>query len=142
MSTRRWLLAWLGAPVLAIVNGALREVAYKDALGDSTAHQVSVAPLIVMLALYFRFLDRRWPLAGTREAASVGAIWVALSVVFEFGFGHYVEGDSWPALLENYDVTAGNLWILILVAIAAGPATTRALRVNRTAGEAGSLSSA
>ena len=124
---RRWLLAWVGAPVLAIVNGAVREFAYKDQVGESAANQISVAPLIALLALYFWVLQRRWPLATTRDALSIGAIWVALSVLFEFGFGHYVEGDSWADLLQNYDVTEGNIWILILLWIAAGPATVRAI---------------
>ena len=124
---RRWLVAWVGAPVLAIVNGAVRELAYKEQVGESTANQISVGPLIALLALYFWVLQRRWPLATTREALSVGAIWVALSVLFEFGFGHYVEGDSLGDLLHNYDVTAGNLWILILLWIAVGPATVRAV---------------
>jgi hypothetical protein len=124
---RRWVVAWVGAPVLAIINGAARELAYKDQVGDSTANQISVAPLIALLALYFWVLQRRWPVATRRDALSMGAIWVALSVLFEFGFGHYVEGDSWTDLLQNYDVMAGNLWILILLWIAAGPATVRAV---------------
>ena len=124
---RRWVVAWVGAPALAIVNGAARELAYKDRVGDSTANQISVAPLIALLALYFWVLQRRWPLATTRDALSVGAIWVVLSVLFEFGFGHYVEGDSWADLLQNYDVTSGNIWILILLWIAVGPETVRAV---------------
>jgi hypothetical protein len=124
---RRWLVAWVGAPMLAIVNGAARELTYKDQLGESTANQVSVAPLIALLALYFWVLQRRWRLATTREALSVGAAWAALSVLFEFGFGHYVEGDSWADLFATYDVTGGNLWILIPLWIAVGPATVRAI---------------
>ena len=124
---RQWLLAWVGAPVLAIVNGAGRELAYKDRVGESTADQISVAPLIALLALYFWVLQRRWPLATRRDALAVGAAWAALSVFFEFGFGHYIEGDSWGELLRTYDVTAGNLWILIPLWIAAGPAAIRAI---------------
>lgn len=130
---RRWIVAWVGAPALAIVNGAAREFAYKDQVGESAANQISVAPLIALLALYFWVLQRRWPLATRRDALSIGAIWVVLSVLFEFGFGHYVEGDSWAELLDNYDVTVGNLWILILLWIAAGPATVRAIAAKRAA---------
>ena len=130
---RRWLMAWLGAPVLAIVNGAARELTYKEQVGESTANQISVAPLIALLALYFWAVQRQWPLAARRDALSMGAVWVVLSVLFEFGFGHYVEGDSWADLLQNYDVTAGNLWILILLWIAAGPATARASAGRRSA---------
>ena len=123
---RRWLLAWVGAPALAIVNGAVREFVYKNQVGESAANQISVAPLIALLGLYFWALQRRWPLATTRDALSIGAIWVALSVLFEFGFGHYFEGDSWSELFQTYDVTEGNIWILILLWIAAGPAIVRA----------------
>jgi hypothetical protein len=123
---RRWLIAWLGAPALAIVNGAARELVYKEQVGESTANQISVAPLIALLTLYFWFLQRRWPLATTRDAVAVGAAWAAMSVLFEFGFGHYVEGDSWSDLARTYDVTAGNLWILIPLWMAAGPVTVRA----------------
>ena len=124
---RRWLLAWLGAPVLAIVNGAVREFAYKEHVGESAANRISVTPLLALLAVYFWFLQRRWPLGSTRDALSIGAIWVALSMLFEFGFGRYVEGDSWEDLFESYDVRVGNLWILILLWIAAGPATVRTI---------------
>jgi hypothetical protein len=129
---RRWLLAWVGAPVLAIVNGAARELVYKQQVGESAADQISVAPLIGLLAVYFWVLQRRWPLETTRDALSVGAIWAALAVLFEFGFGHYVEGDSWEDLFATYDVTAGNLWILILLWTALGPAAIRALATTRS----------
>ena len=122
-SVRRWLLAWLGAPVLAIINGAVRELAYKDQVGDST--DFSGTADRAARALLFG-LQRRWP-ATTRDAVD-RAIWAALSVLFEFGFGHYVEGDSWEDLLGTYDVTAGNLWILIPLWIAAGPAVVRCNR--------------
>ena len=130
---RRWLIAWVGAPVLAVVNGAIRELVYKDQVGASTADQISVAPLIALLGLYFWVLQRRWPLATRREALSIGAVWAAMSVLFEFEFGHYVEGDSWADLFRTYDVTAGNLWILIPLSIAAGPVTVRAIAVGRSA---------
>ena len=132
-TSRRWLIAWVGAPVLAIVNGAIRELVYKEQVGEATADQISLAPLIALLALYFWVLQRRWPLATRREALSIGAAWVTLSVLFEFGFGHYVEGDSWADLLRTYDVTAGNLWILIPLWIAAGPAVVRAMAATRSA---------
>ena len=130
---RRWVLAWAGASVLGIVNGATRELAYKDRVGDATANRISVATLLALLALYFWALRRRWPLASTRDALSVGGVWVVLTVLFEFGFGHYVDGDSWEELLENYDVTEGNLWLLILLWIGVGPATVRALAAGRSA---------
>ena len=118
-------MAWLGAAVLGVVNGAIREAAYKERVGESTANQISVAPLIALLGLYFWTLQRRWPLPTTKGALEIGSAWVVLTILFELGFGHYVAGDSWSELLENYDVTEGNLWVLVLLWIGVGPAAAR-----------------
>jgi hypothetical protein len=128
---RNWLLAWAGASFLGVANGATRELVYKDQVGETTANQISVATLIALLTLYFWALERRWPLGTNRDALSVGAIWVALTIVFEFGFGHYVDGDTWEELFSNYDVSEGNLWLLILAWIGMGPASLRALAASR-----------
>ena len=85
----------------------------------------SVATLVALLGLYFRVLQRRWPLATTKGALETGGAWVVLTILFEFGFGHYVAGDSWSELLENYDVTEGELWVLVLLWIGVGPAVAR-----------------
>ena len=129
---RRWVLAWLGASVLGIVNGGVRDFAYEERVGETTAGQISTGTLIALLALYFWILQRRWPLASRREALSVGAIWVALTVLFEFGFGAAAEGLTWEQMLEPYDLTEGNVWLLVLVWIALGPAAVRA-RAKRAA---------
>ena len=70
-------------------------------------------------------LRRRWPLASRREALSARAAWGAMTVAFELGFGHWADGDSWESLLDNYDVTAGRLWVLVPAAMAAGPELVR-----------------
>lgn len=124
---RNWIVAWVGASVLGVVNGATRELVYKDQVGDATANRISVVMLLALLAIYFGALQRRWPLATERDALSIGGIWVVMTVLFEFGFGHYVDGDSWEELLQNYDLTEGNLWLVILLWIGVGPATVRAL---------------
>jgi hypothetical protein len=104
---------------------------YKERVGELTADQISTGTLIALLALYFWALDRRWPIPTIRGAFTIGAAWVALTVLFEFGFGHYVDGKSWSDLLENYNLASGQIWILVLAWIAAGPALVRALRARR-----------
>jgi len=118
---RRWLPAWLGLATLGVTNGIVREIAYADTVGDHAAHQLSTFTLIAMIAGYTWWLERRWPLASTADALRVGSLWVVMTVAFEFGFGHYVDGASWSTLLADYDLTRGNLWILVLVTIAAAP---------------------
>jgi hypothetical protein len=125
---RRWTVAWLGGSVLGIANGTIRELTYKDRLGELTADQVSGATLIGLLALYFWLLDSRWPIPTRRTAFAIGGTWVALTVAFEFLFGHWVDGDSWSKLAGNYNLAEGNLWLLVLAWIGAGPAVIRRLR--------------
>ncbi len=127
---RRWVAAWLGGSVLGVANGVVRELAYKDRVGETTANQLSAVSLVALLAAYFWFLQRRWPIRGTREALEIGATWAVLTVLFEFGFGHYVDRKSWAELLENYDVTEGNLWVVVLLWILVGPAVVRTLDVR------------
>lgn len=128
---RRWVIAWLGASVLGIANGGIRDFGYEERVGESTAGQISTGTLIALLALYFWVLQRRWPLASRQDALSVGAVWVVLTVLFEFGFGSAAEGLAWGEMLEPYDVTKGNLWILVLLWIGAGPMVVRASATTR-----------
>lgn len=128
---RRWAVAWLGGSVLGIANGVIRETLYKDRVGDLTANQISAATLIALLALYFWLLERRWPISTRRLALEIGATWVLLTVLFEFLFGHYLDGKSWSELFENYDLAGGNLWLLVLAWIGVGPAAVRALHRRR-----------
>ena len=128
---RIWLVAWLGGPLIGIANGTLREVAYKDRVGELTAHQLSTASAIALFAGYFEWLARRHPLASTREALEVGTAWLALTVAFEFGFGRGVAHTSMDELLADYDLRRGRLWPLVLAWIALGPAVVRAHRAAR-----------
>jgi hypothetical protein len=49
-------------------------------------------------------------------------------VLFELGFGHWVDGESWAELAEQYDLASGHVWLLVLVWLGLGPAAVRALR--------------
>jgi hypothetical protein len=128
---RKWILAWVGASVLGVANGVARETTYSDRVGDDAAHVISTGMLLMLLGGYMWLLQRRWPLESRREALSVGATWTLMTIAFEFGFGHWVDGDSWSELLENYDVTAGKVWIFVPVAMAAGPELARRLSAHQ-----------
>ncbi len=130
---RAWIIAWLGGSVLGIVNGVARELTYKDRIGETTANQISAGTLSALLALYFVILQRRWPIPTTRNALEIGCAWAVLTVLFEFGFGHWVDRKSWDELLANYDITEGQLWSLVLLWIGVGPAATRTVAASRFA---------
>ena len=134
MSPRRtWLLAWLAGPLIGIANGTLRELAYKDRVGERTAHQLSTGSAIALFAAYFELLARLRPLTSARDALQVGFVWLALTVAFEFGFGRAIAHTSWDELLADYDLRKGRLWPLVLAWIALGPAIVRARRCGKAA---------
>jgi hypothetical protein len=125
-SRRAWLIAWLGGPLIGIANGSVRELAYKERVGELAAHQLSTASALGLFGAYFEVLARRHPLPSTRAALQVGAAWLALTIAFEFGFGRGVARTSWVELLADYDLRKGRLWPLVLAWIALGPAVVRA----------------
>ena len=129
-----WIIAWLGGPVIGIANGVTRELVYKDAVGDLTAHQISTATAIGLFAGYFWLLERRYPLADDRAALRVGAAWLGLTIVFEFGFGRAVDGKTWSELLADYDLSRGRVWTLVLAWLLLGPAIVRRVRRRSTTG--------
>ena len=90
--------------------------------------RLSTGSALGLFAGYFELLARRRPLPTTRAALEVGVAWLALTIAFEFGFGHYVAHSSWRDLLTDYDLRKGRLWPLVLAWIALGPAVVRARR--------------
>lgn len=48
-------------------------------------------------------------------------MWLGMTIIFEFGFGHYIMKNSWPKLLGDYNIFAGRVWSLFLVWITIAP---------------------
>jgi hypothetical protein len=69
---------------------------------------------------YIGFVINRFPPASFSQAILIGLLWVALTLIFEFGFSRYC-GSSWPQLLEDYNLIKGRIWILILLCLAIAP---------------------
>ena len=46
---------------------------------------------------------------------------LAMTVAFEFLFGHYVAGHSWDRLLHDYNLFAGRVWVVVLVWVTVAP---------------------
>jgi hypothetical protein len=125
-------MAWFGAGGLAITNGIARQAFYEGHVGDLQAHQVSTATLLAVFALYVWMLQRRWPIQTARTALAIGAAWAVLTLTFEFGFGHYVVGQSWAELLEAYNLANGRLWVLVPLWTLVAPAVMRTIKQPRS----------
>jgi hypothetical protein len=118
---RRALVIWVVMLLAASVNGALREGLLIPAIGDVAGRAVSTL-LLSGLILLLTYLTIRWihP-RSSREAWTIGGLWVASTLAFEFLAGHYLFGNPWSQLLEDYNVLRGRIWILVLIVIAVAP---------------------
>lgn len=118
----KYLLLWLPMLGIAFANGALRELVLRRFLAELPAHQISTALLLLFFGLYIGWAVRRWPPASQAQAWAVGLAWLALTLAFEFLFGHYASGRPWSALLAEYDLLAGRVWALVPLWVAVAPA--------------------
>ena len=58
----------------------------------------------------------------------VGALWVALTLTFEFIGGHFLFGKPWPELFADYNLFAGRIWIVVMIVTLFTPALAFTLR--------------
>lgn len=123
----RLVAAWLVMLVIAVLNGAAREMGYGRGLDPLLAQQLSTLYGMTMLGVVMGIYAWRWPFSTTESALRAGILWLTLTVAFEFLFFHYVAGHSWAELAANYDLAAGRLWPLLLAWITVAPALFRYL---------------
>lgn len=106
---------------IAVANGALREAGLKRRLSEPRARQVSTLLLLFFFAIYLAAIFRLWPLASAQQAVAVGALWLVLTLAFEFALGRFVSQLAWRRMLAEYNLFAGRLWILVPIWIAVAP---------------------
>ena len=117
----RYALVWLLLAIVAIANGVIRQTTYGRSVSDLTAHQISTLTGILATGAVVWVVSRFWQIESASQAWSIGFMWLAMTVVFEFGFGHYVAGHSWSHLIADYNIFEGRLWSLFLIWITVLP---------------------
>ena len=115
------LAVWLVMAVLAVANGVFRELVIIPRVGEYPGHVLStlllVAAILAVSAAYF------WN-TGTAytdlELLVVGVGWTLMTVGFEFLVG-YAEGTPVSVTIGQYDVLAGQVWILVPLTLLVAP---------------------
>jgi len=115
------ILLWFVFPFVGILNGVLREAAYKKFVGDLPAHQISTVTGILFFGIIFYLIFKKWKIESAKHAILVGLIWLGLTILFEFGFGHYIMGNPWQKLLHDYNLAQGRVWSLFLLWVTIAP---------------------
>ncbi len=127
----RSLLTWLVLLAAMMVNGSIRVLALQPRIGEDPARQAAcVTGILLILGLTTLLLPWLGEVGG-RGLLVVGCSWLALTVAFEFLFGHYVAGASWASLLVEYDIRRGRLWPLVLLGVLLAPWLASRIRGRR-----------
>ncbi len=111
----KYTLAWFGLMVIAVLNGALRTLVYGKRMPELRAHQISCFTGIFLIGIAVYFLNKIWPLETGIQSLIIGLLWLVMTVLFEFGFGHYIMKHPWEKLFHDYRMDKGRLWILVLL---------------------------
>ena len=127
-----WVLkacaVWLLILVCAVLNGALREGWLVPHLGSVAAFITSGVILSMCIMAAALWLVTWIGASSSGRVVLVGLLWLGLTLVFEFGFGRFVQHKSWPELLGAYTFEGGNLWPVVLVVTFFAPLLAARLR--------------
>jgi hypothetical protein len=117
----RAVLMWIVLLAAMFGNGTLRVLVLQPGLGEELARRWASLTGVCVVAVLSAVFVRACPDATPRQLLRVGATWLVLTLAFEFLFGHFVSGMSRAALLADYDIRRGRLWVLVLVATLLAP---------------------
>jgi hypothetical protein len=131
MSAAVWgraIALWLAILALAMLNGTLREKLLVPALGSTAAFVLSGILLSVLVFLVALLAGPWYGRLSSAQWLGVGALWLAMTLAFEFGFGRLVQHKGWAELLQAYTFEGGNLWPLVLAVVLISPWLAAKLR--------------
>ena len=143
---KRALAIWFAIMLTESIHGTLRTLYLEPIMGGFRARQLSTVTATIII-FTITWLTMRWLRAatsmpgeqgggglrrGSRLSTAVGlvigAIWVALTLIFEFSLGQ-AFGMTWPRMLEDYDLTRGGLMGLGLAAMFVTPWVVNRYRI-------------
>jgi hypothetical protein len=117
----RAFVVWLGIAVLAIANGAFREWVLLPRLGETAARAFSTlllaAVILIVASMTINWISSRPQL----DAWRIGALWLGLTIAFEFLAGHYLFRVPWHRILADYNILNGRIWIVVLIVTLLAP---------------------
>lgn len=115
------LILWFALVIVAILNGGFRERVLDKHLDETAALCLSgllLCALVFMITLVSIGLFKGEPVI---VYFYIGICWVLLTLAFEYGFGHYVQGKPWTEINNNFDIAHGNLFLLVMIVTATSP---------------------
>ena len=125
---------WFIFVIAGILNGIFRETYIAPRVGEHAGHVISTIILVcVILIVTYLFISNMKIDYAKTDLLIIGALWLLLTILFEFVFGHFVMGNSWNTLLADYNILKGRVWSLVLLTTFIAPLLFGYILQNRFA---------
>ena len=111
IAIRVWLIEIL---VSAVNFFILMNLIYEPLWGPLVAHQIGMSTRIIYLFIFAYFLLRFAKEYNTTDLVYVGIIWLALTLLFEWG-GSILIGRPVEEILIGWNIFAGYMWPYVLL---------------------------
>jgi hypothetical protein len=119
--------------VIAVANGAFRQLTFARVMSKPHAHQLSTLTGSVCIGVFIWFIVRAWPPSSGRQALLIGLFWVLLTVTFESFIGLALQHRSLQEVLFEYNLFASRVWALFLFWLGLAPWAFFRLRRDQNA---------
>ena len=127
----RAFLMWGVVAAAMFANGAFRVLVLEPRFGEQLARQLATGTGVLIVAGFAYLFVFRLKKASAGDLWKVGALWLLLTVAFEFGLG-LATGASWDTMLADYNILSGRLWPLILLTALVAPPLWGLTKVGRS----------
>ncbi|MCL1940121.1 MAG: hypothetical protein FWG04_05615 [Desulfovibrionaceae bacterium] len=124
---KKSLLIWLAIIPIAIINGVLREKILTHIIGNYAFFVSGIILISAIFIITWIFLPRLGK-GSQKTYIVIGLLWAALTVIFEFCMGIFVSGFSISQIITAYDITTGNIWLVVVIFTGFSPWLTAKLR--------------
>lgn len=122
------LAVWMIMVFAAIANGLFRENILNPHVGETIALPISGLFLSVLVfGISYKSLDY-FVSYSIGAYILLGVIWTILTLLFEYGFGHFVRGLPFSEINEIFKLKKGNLFILVILVTLISPVVGACLK--------------
>jgi hypothetical protein len=105
----RAVLVWMLLAMAETIHGILRVRLLNPRVGDHRARQIAVGTASLII-LGIAALTMPWIAPASRgDAFTVGALWLAAMLAFEFSLGRFVFHMKWDRIFADFDPRRGGL---------------------------------
>ncbi|MDR0333629.1 MAG: hypothetical protein LBI15_09215 [Dysgonamonadaceae bacterium] len=111
---KKSILIWLPIIPLAILNGGLRDMFLTPWLGESYSRPISGFILCLLIFVVSLIFIPRIGKGEEKTYWKIGVLWIVLTIIVEMILG-LIMGISFREMLKAYDITTGNLWLIVVL---------------------------